>query len=790
MKLSFYFRYFWLYQMTTRAKIDRVFRTRAEMMLSLVRPPSDSADELSDDDNDYDEYKFPDFCSDLSSEPPDVSHLEDLMREIEEDEIAEYNKYISQNDIIPTPRAVPIENDAMLVPQSDTVLTDLVSLGSYTFSSEYPCTEPDTSQNFAAPTTSAVSFSELPLYDFIDPVAGTSSDLSTQNFVSSITRAVASSGPPIHDSVEVPLVKTASSDSSTQNTTLLVVASPILPPVSTNSQNITTNSTTQSKRVYRRKAEPILTPPALQPVPTKKKIPPPVVNWNWRKTLFRFSVDLPTDDFMSGFNILRSPGEYFGDLFSDDIFTLMVEQTNLYSVQKTTVSINTTVQEMKTFIGFELIMGIVHMPAYTDYWSNELRFPLISEKMSLKRYQQLRRYIHFADNSTDDGTDPYFKIRPIFEELRKNFSKIPNEKRMSVDEMMVPYKGKKAGFRKQYLPKKPKKWGFKIFVRAGVSGIVYDYILYGGQWTFENSGNRIVFPAHEAHFGFGAQIVLALSQTIQDKATSVLFFDNFFTSPLLIKHLRKEYGILSLGTLRENRCKTDMKPDKVLMKKRGNIDYRSDNRNRLVIVKWADTKVVTLLSSYVGHRPIERKERYDKKKKVRVKVKCPQIVKHYNDHMGGVDLADMLVALYRTQFRTHRYYLAIFSQILDVAVNNAWLIYRRDFLSVRANSKEKPMTLKMFRIQIAESLSRKNKRGRPSATTPTTQKKIIRKPRAVRPANDVRLDRYDHFPQYTQKKNRCKYCTKGITKVSCTKCNLSFCFTTTSNCFLDAHTKK
>lgn len=765
--------------MTTRAKMDRVFRSRAEIMIALAVPPADSGDELSDDDNDYDEYKFPDFRSNSSSEPPDVSHLEDLMRDIEADELEEFNnKFILQQDVNLPSSVLPTEADyEEFFPSSNAVLTDLLPV---TFSSDDPY-EP------AIPSvTSAVPFSNPPLAQTM------SSNSSIQDIVP--LASPSSILPPVSTSTQdtVPLAPPSPILSPvltlTQDTTPLAPPSPIGPPVSTNSHTITTNST--KKRVYKRKAPPTFAPPALQPVPIKKKVPPPAVNWNWVKTPFRFSVDLPTDDFTYDHRTLRSPGDYFGDFFSDDIFALIVEQTNLYSVQKTGVSINTNVPEMKTFIGIELIMGIVRMPAYTDYWMNELRFPLISEKMSLKRYQKLRRYIHFADNGADDGTDPYFKIRPIFEGLRKNFSKIPNEKRMSVDEMMVPYKGKKAGFRKQYLPKKPKKWGFKIFVRAGVSGIVYDYILYGGQWTFENSGNRIVFPSHESHFGFGAQIVLALSQTIQDKSASVLFFDNFFTSPLLIKHLRREYGILSLGTLRENRCKTDMKPDKVLMKKRGNIDYRSDNRNRLVVVKWADTKVVTLVSSYVGHRPIETKERYDKKKKTRVKVKCPQIVKHYNDHMGGVDLADMLVALYRTQFRTHRYYLAIFSQILDVAVNNAWLLYRRDFLSGRTDAKEKPVTLKKFRLQIAESLSYKNKRGRPSATAPTPQKKIIRKPKATRPIDDVRLDRYDHFPQYTNKKNRCKYCTKGITRVFCTKCNLPYCFTTKSNCFSDAHTKK
>ena len=33
----------------------------------------------------------------------------------------------------------------------------------------------------------------------------------------------------------------------------------------------------------------------------------------------------------------------------------------------------------------------------------------------------------------------------------------------------------------QYLPNKPHKWSFKMFTRAGVSGIIYDFILYIGE---------------------------------------------------------------------------------------------------------------------------------------------------------------------------------------------------------------------------------------------------------------------------------------------------------------------
>lgn len=44
---------------------------------------------------------------------------------------------------------------------------------------------------------------------------------------------------------------------------------------------------------------------------------------------------------------------------------------------------------------------------------------------------------------------------------------------------MIPYKGKNR--LKQYIPKKPKNWGFKVLARCGVSGITYDFHVYEGK---------------------------------------------------------------------------------------------------------------------------------------------------------------------------------------------------------------------------------------------------------------------------------------------------------------------
>jgi len=51
-----------------------------------------------------------------------------------------------------------------------------------------------------------------------------------------------------------------------------------------------------------------------------------------------------------------------------------------------------------------------------------------------------------------------------------------------------------------------------------------------------------------------------------------------------------------------------------------------------------------------------------------VAVNCPSIVKEYNKFMGGVDLSDMLLSIYRIDRRSSKWYLRIVFYVLGVAV--------------------------------------------------------------------------------------------------------------------------
>ena len=74
---------------------------------------------------------------------------------------------------------------------------------------------------------------------------------------------------------------------------------------------------------------------------------------------------------------------------------------------------------------------------------------------------------------------------------------------------------------------------------------------------------------------------------------------------------------------------------------------------------------------------METIELWVKKDQPMKEIPCPQIVRAYNKSMGGVDLAGMLISLYRVEVKTRRWYIKVFWHLVDIAMVNAWIPYRR-----------------------------------------------------------------------------------------------------------------
>ena len=121
-------------------------------------------------------------------------------------------------------------------------------------------------------------------------------------------------------------------------------------------------------------------------------------------------------------------------------------------------------QEIRNFIGIVYMMSVYKLPATRMYWNNTTRIERIATVMTCNRWEAIKNHLHFNNNDTipPDNIDKLFKIRPLLSSLLTKFQSTPIDEHLSLDEQIVPFKGKSS--LKQYNPKKPKKWGYKIFV--------------------------------------------------------------------------------------------------------------------------------------------------------------------------------------------------------------------------------------------------------------------------------------------------------------------------------------
>lgn len=203
---------------------------------------------------------------------------------------------------------------------------------------------------------------------------------------------------------------------------------------------------------------------------------------------------------------------------------------------------------------------------------------------------------------------------------------------ISIDEQMIPFSGR-CEYR-QYVPSKPNPLGLKNFVLAARDGIVLDLEIYVGKDTVPQEVMRSL--------GLGAGIVQTLCRTIESEC--VLYTDQFLSSLKLAEHLNQsDKEIYLTGTVMMNRIGTvasKLKTDRQL--ERGEWDEKVRSDENVCVLKWKDTKAVTMLSTSVGNTPANTCKRWCKVQKRKIDVNQPAVVKNYNTCMGGIDLCGIL----------------------------------------------------------------------------------------------------------------------------------------------------
>lgn len=455
-----------------------------------------------------------------------------------------------------------------------------------------------------------------------------------------------------------------------------------------------------------------------------------------------------------------TPRKIFEKMFSIDLVQHICDQSILYATQKQkTFHVEPT--EMRTFLAILLLTGYHTLPQERMYWSmdDDLGVPMVYNSMSRDRYLTIKRFLHVADNSKLDSNDRMFKIRPMINILTKNFCQWAFiHINLSIDETMVEYFGRHPT--KQFMLKKPIRYGYKCWLLCSSSGYCYVFDVYCGKSRDKPRPNAM--PV-------GAKVVIDLLEHVAKPEEHIVFFDNHFTTYALMVYLKKK-KFRATGTVRENRIqKVPITTCKDLNKMpRGSHDYRFDTKNEILLVKWHDNSACSILSNYDSVKPLLSVKRWCSAQQGKKEFDQPAVFNSYNGGMGGVDTHNQCLSLYRVAIKGKKWWWVLFTSMLDMCVVNSWKVHQM------IESDDKKLNQLDFRRNIVRSYLQE-------ASVLTGPKRR----RPISPRNELTFNG-QHFPRKLEKQLRCYLCHQKSTW-TCSSCSKTFCLT--KGCFEKYHSR-
>ena len=181
-------------------------------------------------------------------------------------------------------------------------------------------------------------------------------------------------------------------------------------------------------------------------------------------------------------------------------------------------------------------MGIISKPSMEEYLAKSVLFgtPGFSEVLSFDHFKQILRCLVFYDlDKPPILEDSLYKFRFLLNHILHVSRKLFKPKEfLTIDESMIKYNGRHKF--KVYMPLKPIKYGFKVYVTTeSSSGYVLNWVL------------------HEGKKDSLVEIVNRLIDGYEDQGYTIVM-DRFYTTLEVVKILtEKGFGVY--GAIMKNR---------------------------------------------------------------------------------------------------------------------------------------------------------------------------------------------------------------------------------------------
>ena len=459
--------------------------------------------------------------------------------------------------------------------------------------------------------------------------------------------------------------------------------------------------------------------------------------------------------------------DYFKLLWPDALTSLIANETNRYARQKVRSNwVDVTTDELWTFFGIIIAMGLHRLPRIRDYWSSDslLGIPAVQQAMSFNRFTAIWSNLHVVDNDTFEGkVYPSEKIKPIIDTLNENFLKYYSPaQEICVDETMVKYKGRCKG--KVRMPKKPIKLGYKIWCcSCCCCAYLCSFQVYNGIPTDSETGERI------PEKGLVKKVVTGLVDPFKGM-NHVVYCDNFFTSGPLVDMLAKDQIFLT-GTIKKRALGF---PTSLKTATPPKGSYISTSVGGVQYFVFNDRKEVCFVTNVFPESMNSKVYRLQHDGLLREQ-SVPPPLPAYNKYMCAVDVTGQIRKTYGFDRKSRRSWIRLFYTCKDFSINNAHILYKHNC----KKSLIKPKDQHAFRLELAHLLLQEGTRAK------TTRPKERRGA-----TEDTTVCRLMKVSEIGLKRGKCHQCLKKkrkrlcFTSFGCSECKVRLCKTT---CFAEYH---
>ncbi|KAK5969766.1 PiggyBac transposable element-derived protein 4, partial [Trichostrongylus colubriformis] len=296
----------------------------------------------------------------------------------------------------------------------------------------------------------------------------------------------------------------------------------------------------------------------------------------------------------------ETPLQFYELFFSEELLTMIADQTNVYAQEKRRNWIQTDSDELRIFFGLCMQMSRCPFDNQRNYWSLKPRnlarngHSIAGDFMTRDRFEEIQRHLHFVDNSAAEKTNKLYKVQPVLDYLNSRFQAMYRpERELCIDESMVPFRGRVSFW--QYNGGKRHRFGIKLFKLCSRAGYTQKVKVYAGR-----------DPKRTASVAEAVVLELMDGFLMQGRC---LCTDNWYTSlPLAHTLLRKKTDMV--GTIARNRKGIpQILRDKKLQ--RGEFIYQQ-NLKGVLVLKWRDKRDIHMMSTKHDAEHIDEEETVDK----------------------------------------------------------------------------------------------------------------------------------------------------------------------------------